>query len=97
MPASNAKALRESPSMANTLAAYVIPPYLSMNPANKITKRGGAGNIVDSPKVRPTDGRRGSQDIIPEQNIVEGHENFHTGRTSNHTIALRESKTLTAM
>ncbi|KAF2435862.1 hypothetical protein EJ08DRAFT_692437 [Tothia fuscella] len=42
--------------------------------------RGGAGNIVHSPQVKPE--RRGSQDIIPEANLIpgEGHENFHTGR-----------------
>jgi len=44
--------------------------------------RGGAGNMVASPRVKAADGRRGSQDVIPEANLVpaEGHENFHTGR-----------------
>jgi len=45
--------------------------------------RGGAGNMVNSPRIGATDdGRRSSQDIVPEANLVphEGHENFHTGR-----------------
>jgi hypothetical protein len=51
------------------------------NIADDTLKRGGAGNIVDSPRVGPVDGRRSSQEIIPETNIIpaEGHENFHTG------------------
>lgn len=36
--------------------------------------------MVNSPRVGPADGRRSSQDIIPDQNLVEGHPDFHTGR-----------------
>jgi len=42
--------------------------------------RGGAGNMVNSPRTQPE--RRGSQDVIPDANLIsaEGHENYHTGR-----------------
>ncbi|KAI5241983.1 hypothetical protein E4T43_05013 [Aureobasidium subglaciale] len=45
--------------------------------------RGGAGNIVDSPRVRPVgDKTPVSEDIIPEPAMRNsaGHDNFHTGR-----------------
>jgi len=43
--------------------------------------RGGAGNMVASPKGGPI-GRRSSQDVVPEAALVDhkGHENYHTGR-----------------
>ncbi|KAF2801849.1 uncharacterized protein BDZ99DRAFT_214260 [Mytilinidion resinicola] len=43
------------------------------------TGRGGAGNI-GSPSLGPQRGRRGSQDVIPEQALREGQADFHTGR-----------------
>lgn len=42
--------------------------------------------MVESPRVGAVDGRRGSQDIIPEQNLVEGHPDFHTGRGGGGNI-----------
>ena len=42
------------------------------------TQRGGAGN-VESPRLGPDRGRRGSEDIIPETALREGQENYHTG------------------
>ncbi|KAF2187723.1 hypothetical protein K469DRAFT_704659 [Zopfia rhizophila CBS 207.26] len=52
----------------------------SLDPAFS-TGRGGAGNVSKSPNLRPQEGLRGSQDIIPETALREGHqENYHTGR-----------------
>jgi hypothetical protein len=44
--------------------------------------RGGAGNIVDSPRVRPVgDNSSSSEDVIPEPAMrnAAGYDNFHTG------------------
>ncbi|KAK4978364.1 hypothetical protein LTR28_005980 [Elasticomyces elasticus] len=45
------------------------------------TGRGGAGNIIDSPRMKPSRGPA-SEDVIPEPALrsAEGYENFHTGR-----------------
>ncbi|KAE9965925.1 hypothetical protein EG328_009302 [Venturia inaequalis] len=48
--------------------------------------RGGAGNMVESPRVGAVGARRGSQDIIPDQNLVEGQPDFHTGRGGGGNI-----------
>ncbi|OCL07928.1 hypothetical protein AOQ84DRAFT_389190 [Glonium stellatum] len=49
------------------------------------TGRGGAGNL-ESPRLGPSRGRRGSQDIIPETALREGQENYHTGRGGEGNI-----------
>jgi len=41
--------------------------------------RGGAGNIVPSPRVKPQDNRRGSQDRIPEESLTQVHSKYHVG------------------
>jgi uncharacterized protein DUF3602 len=53
-------------------------------------QRGGAGNVVASPRVGAT-GRRGSQDVVPEAALVEhkGHENYHMGvRIPSHNYII---------
>lgn len=59
-----------------------------MNPETRHNRRErliattGAGNIVDSPKVGPVDGKSSaSEDVIPEPAMRNsaGYENFHTG------------------
>ncbi|KAF1992626.1 hypothetical protein K402DRAFT_10623 [Aulographum hederae CBS 113979] len=47
--------------------------------ADYSTGRGGAGNIA-SPQVKAAEGSGGSTDVIPDVDVREGHENFHTGR-----------------
>jgi len=49
--------------------------------------RGGAGNIVPSPRVKPQDNRRGSQDNrrgsqdrIPDESLAPVHSKYHVGR-----------------
>ena len=73
------KANMASRSMENTQLAYEYTPLLNRSILIDI-QRGGAGNMVASPRVGPT-ARRGSQDIIPEAALVDhkGHENFHIG------------------
>ncbi|KAG9677885.1 hypothetical protein KCV03_g2153, partial [Aureobasidium melanogenum] len=50
---------------------------------------GRAGNIVDSPRVGPVDGKSsGSEDVIPEPAMRNsaGYDNFHTGRGGEGNI-----------
>ncbi|KAI4730762.1 hypothetical protein E4T49_01252 [Aureobasidium sp. EXF-10728] len=50
---------------------------------------GRAGNIVDSPKVRPVgDKSSASEDVIPEPAMRNsaGYDNFHTGRGGEGNI-----------
>jgi len=42
--------------------------------------RGGAGNIVPSPRVKPQENRRGSQDRIPDEALAPVHSKYHVGR-----------------
>jgi len=42
--------------------------------------RGGAGNIVASPRVKPEDKRRGSQDKIPDESLAPAQSRYHVGR-----------------
>jgi hypothetical protein len=44
------------------------------------TGRGGAGNITKSPRVGPqVDGKRRSVDMVPEVDVREAQDEFHTG------------------
>ncbi|KAI4744408.1 hypothetical protein E4T50_05269 [Aureobasidium sp. EXF-12298] len=55
----------------------------------KLTATKGAGNIVDSPRVGPVDGKSsGSEDVIPEPAMRNsaGYDNFHTGRGGEGNI-----------
>ena len=64
-----------------TPLVFVYPKHLSEQGLSSLvskTQRGGAGN-VESPRLGPDRGRRGSQDIIPETALREGQENYHTG------------------
>jgi len=42
--------------------------------------RGGAGNMVPSPRVKPQENRRDSQDIIPDESLAPVHSKYHVGR-----------------
>jgi len=42
------------------------------------TQRGGAGNIA-SPQLKPQMGKSEAHDVIPEVDVRDGHEKFHTG------------------
>lgn len=69
-----------SPSIPPVVEACQIPDQGIED--ERLIATEGAGNIVDSPKVGPVDGKSSaSEDVIPEPAMrnAAGYENFHTG------------------
>jgi len=54
-----------------------LPPTASDHQANA-AQRGGAGNIVESPSIKPTPSQ--DADVVPQTALREHQEDFHTGR-----------------